>query len=182
MSIRRASVEDSPAIARVHVSTWQRTYRGIVAQGYLDQLSVANREQMWAEVFGRGSWEILVAEIRDDIVGFISFGKSRNDEPAVHDVGEIYAIYVAASHWSTGLGRALWEAALARLHELGFARLSVWVLAANEKAIRFYERMGCSPSAGSETLVEIGGQKLPELRYEVAIVQQTFVMDRDQTD
>lgn len=169
MIIRRATVEDSLAIARMHISTWQHAYRGIVSQAYLDRLSVANRERMWVEVFERASWEILVAETAAEIVGFVSFGKSRN-ESAVKDVGEIYAIYVAPSHWSTGVGRSLWESALARLRELSFAHVIVWVLAANQKAIRFYERMGCSLSAGSETLVEIGGEKLPELRYEGAIV------------
>ena len=55
MIIRPALVEDSRGIALVHVSSWQHAYRGIVPRSYLDQLSVANREKQWVEVFERGS-------------------------------------------------------------------------------------------------------------------------------
>jgi L-amino acid N-acyltransferase YncA len=168
MIIRPALVEDSHGIALVHVSSWQHAYRGIVPQSYLDQLSVANREKQWVEVFERGSSVTLVAEAAGHIVGFISYGNSRA-EHALQDVGEIHAIYVASSHWSTGVGRSLWEAALARLRELSLAQAIVWVLAANEQAIRFYERVGFALSEGSETPVEIGGMRLPKVRYEIAI-------------
>jgi len=168
MIIRPALVRDSHGIALVHVSSWQDAYRGIVPQSYLDQLSVADRERRWVEFFERGSSETLVADTAGHIVGFISYGNSR-EENALRHVGEIYAIYVASSHWSTGVGRSLWEAASARLRELSLAQAIVWVLVANEQAIRFYERVGFSISKGSETPVEIGGMRLPKVRYEIAI-------------
>ena len=168
MIIRRAVAEDSHGIALVHVSSWQHAYRGIAPQAYLDELSVANRESRWVEIFARDDSETLVAQVAGDIVGFISYGKSR-DEATVTGVGEIYAIYVAFSYWSTGVGRSLWEAALIRLRQLDFVRAVVWVLAANERAIRFYERVGFILSRGSETAVEIGGKRLPEVRYEIAV-------------
>ena len=168
MIIRPALVQDSRGIALVHVSSWQHAYRGIVPQAYLDQLSVANRESRWVEFFERGSSETLVADVAGHIVGFISYGNLR-EEHTLQDVGEIYAIYVASSHWSSGIGRSLWEAALARLRERSFAQAIVWVLAANEQAIRFYERVGFALSRGSETPVELGGMSLPKVRYEIAI-------------
>ena len=166
--IRRACTEDSHGIALVHVSSWQHAYRGMVPQTHLDQLSVADREKRWVEIFDRGGSETLVADAKGDVVGFISYGKSRQ-ERAEPEEGEIYAIYVSSSHWSTGVGRALWAAALARLRELGFVRAIVWVLAANEKAIQFYERVGFTLCKGSETTVEIGGKELAEVRYDIAI-------------
>lgn len=168
MVIRRAVAEDSHGIARVHISSWQDAYRGIVPQAHLDQLSVVDREKRWGEVLDRGDSETLVANAEGRIVGFVSYGKSRQ-EGAERGEGEIYAIYVCSSHWSTGVGRSLWEAALTRLREGGFVRAIVWVLAANEKAIQFYERVGFTLCKGSETTVEIGGKTLPEVRYEIAI-------------
>ena len=168
MIIRPALVQDSRGIAVVHVSSWQHAYRGMVPQSHLDQLSVADRERRWVEFFERGSSETLVADVAGHIVGFISYGKSR-EENALRDVGEIYAVYVASSHWSTGVGRSLWEAATARLRELRLAQAIVWVLAANEQAIGFYERVGFALSKGSETPVEIGGMRLPKVRYEITI-------------
>ena len=168
MIIRLALAEDSHGIALVHVSSWQHAYRGIVPEAYLDQLSVADRERRWLEIFERGGSETLVADREGQVVGFISFGKSRHEQAGRHE-GEIYAIYVSSSYWSTGVGRSLWEAALARLRELGFVRAMVWVLAANEKAIRFYGRAGFTLCKGSETAVEIGGKNLPEVRYGITI-------------
>ena len=168
MVIRRALTDDAHGVAVVHVSSWQHAYRGIVPQAHLDQLSIADREKRWVEIFDRSDSETLVADAGDCIVGFVSYGKSRR-ERAERDEGEIYALYVSSSYWSTGVGRLLWEAALARLRELRCVRAIVWVLAANDRAIQFYERVGFSLCKGSETTVEIGGERLPEVRYDIAI-------------
>ena len=37
--IRPATLEDAPAIARVHVDTWRTTYAGIVPDEHLAKLS-----------------------------------------------------------------------------------------------------------------------------------------------
>jgi hypothetical protein len=39
MLLREATLKDVPVIARVHVDTWQTTYRGIVPDSYLAQLN-----------------------------------------------------------------------------------------------------------------------------------------------
>ena len=54
------------------------------------------------------------------------------------------------------------------LADLGYSRATLWVLAANARAIRFYERAGFTLDANSETIIDIGGQSFPEVRYEVA--------------
>lgn len=168
-AIRQASAADALAIARVHVDSWQQAYRGIVPQSHLDQLSVATREKMWVEIFQQGNSETLVAYTEERVVGFISLGHLRDDQ-AARDAGEIYAIYVCPAHWCTGVGASLWWAALACLRERGFVRVAVWVLAANARAIRFYESVGLALSADSATSLEIGGISLPELRYESSLI------------
>jgi ribosomal protein S18 acetylase RimI-like enzyme len=166
--VRRATAGDSHGIAVVHVSSWQHAYRGIVPQSHLDQLAVADREGRWAEILARGDSETLLAEAFGTIIGFISFGKSRQQD-AVRDEGEVYSLYVSPSQWSTGVGRSLWETALGRLRELGFVRVIVRVLAANQKAILFYERIGFVPCSNAANAVEIGGARLREVSYEIAI-------------
>ena len=177
MVIRRALIEDLHAVALVHVSAWQHAYRGIVPQAYLDQLSIATRAQKWVEILQQGGSDMLVAVVEGHIVGFMSFGSSRS-EPPVRGEAEVYAIYVASTHWSTGVGRSLWSAAQTRLRELNFARVVVWVLQANVRAIRFYERIGFVRSGGFEKSVDIGGANLPELRYDIAIAEQAVAADR----
>ena len=47
MNIRPATVEDAPALAQVHVTSWRETYRGLVPDAYLDSLSVPERTERW---------------------------------------------------------------------------------------------------------------------------------------
>ena len=47
MRIREAGPADIPAIARVTVDTWRTTYRGILPDDLLANLSYPQREQVW---------------------------------------------------------------------------------------------------------------------------------------
>ena len=49
LEIRTARIEDSPGIARVHVDSWRTTYRGIVPQDVLENLSYQQRQEIWQE-------------------------------------------------------------------------------------------------------------------------------------
>lgn len=167
MTIRCAAASDAHDIARVHVSSWQEAYKGIVPSTYLDSLSVAERVTRWAEIFERGGSDTFVADESGAIIGFSTYGATRDDD-ARAGVGEVYAIYVAPSRWSTGVGYALWEQSRQGLADLGYSRATLWVLTANARAIRFYERAGFTLDANSETIIDIGGQSFPEVRYEVA--------------
>jgi len=60
----------------------------------------------------------------------------------------------------------LWERAYLRLQARGFSRVTLWVLADNARAIRFYCAAGFAPSL--ERAIEIGGKRLLEVRYELA--------------
>jgi L-amino acid N-acyltransferase YncA len=167
MIVRRGSIEDAHRIAAVHVCSWQKAYGEIVDQNYLDALSVAEREARWAEIFNRNKSEVLVAEADGVILGFSSFGRSR-DKDVGAKVSELYAIYVTPSNWSKGIGCALWKETYMALVKLGYTSSTVWVLSANQRAIRFYRKAGFALCAGSETIVKIGSQELPEVRYEIA--------------
>lgn len=168
MNIRHARIEDLHDVALVHVESWRAAYRGIVANAYLENLSVKSRQSDWEEIFTGGGSELLVADAPEGIIGFSSFGKSRDSDKVDSD-GEIYAIYVAPGHWSEGVGAALWRNSLTRLVQLGYSTATAWVLSANERAIRFYQRAGFELCRESTTTVNIGGEVLPEVRYEISI-------------
>lgn len=76
---------------------------------------------------------------------------------------EIYAIYVAAALWSTGIGRALWLEASHRIAASGSTTVSLWVLSRNRRAIRFYERAGFVAESGRKSL-RLGDTELEESR------------------
>ncbi len=167
MNVRPAHVDDSGGIASIHVRGWQSAYRGIVPDPYLESLSIERRAGFWrSQILESSPTEIVVAEIDHGLVGWASFGPSRDDD-ARAGTGELYAVYVSPELWSTGVGRALWGHSKERLVEREFLRVTLWVLRDNVRAIRFYEAAGFAPTV--ERFIEIGGQKLPEFRYEVPI-------------
>jgi GNAT superfamily N-acetyltransferase len=144
-TIRAARPEDARPVAEVHVDSWRHTYRGVLPDEYLDRLSVDDREAMWLGAFAHPDPKsgALVAEASRRIVGFASFGPSR-DEDAPDGTGEVPAIYVEPAALGTGVGRELFAAVTETLRVAGFTRATLWVLEANVSARRFYEKAGWS--------------------------------------
>lgn len=165
--IRKALPSDANAIAQVHISSWQDGYRDLMPAEYLQSLAatLAQRESFWSRSIEAGGSDVWVAELNGQVVGWVSVGASRDEDAAAGNAGEVMALYVSAEYWQTGVGLALWQAGLNRLVEQGYERLTLWVLARNERAIRFYRRVGCSEEAGSERTLQRGGVTLGEVRY-----------------
>ena len=165
--IRKALPADAKAIAQVHISSWQEAYRDLIPAGYLNALSttLAQREANWSRLIASGESNVWVAELDQQVVGWISLGASRDDDAAGANAGEVMALYVLARYWQTGVGLGLWRAGLQDLMKQGYERLTLWVLAGNERAIRFYRRAGCVEETGTERTLERGGVTLVEVRY-----------------
>jgi GNAT superfamily N-acetyltransferase len=166
MHVRPAQVTDAAAIAAAHVATWQRAYRGLLPGEYLDGLDPARWAIGWNRVLADDApgHVTLVAEDHDgQVVGFADAATSRDDE-AAPGTGEVTAIYVLPGHWDTGAGRALMAAAEAALREAGHGAATLWVLRDNDRARRFYERVGWSPD-GTEKTDELAGVSVVEVRY-----------------
>ena len=81
------------------------------------------------------------------IVGYASYGPERSVASAASvgsgggakpgsltpaglagETGELYTLYVIPAHWSTGVGRALTDAALDGLRAAGYRRVVLWTL------------------------------------------------------
>lgn len=156
--IRRATLEDVPGIARVHVDSWRTSYRGIVPDEILANLSVEQREQLWQSALARLDQNFLhVAEDEaGQIVGFISGGAER--EGAADYSGELYAIYLLQEAQRGGIGRRLAEALVRDLLQHGHQSMLVWVLKDNVPGRRFYEKLGgqyVSEKAYTGDLIEV---------------------------
>jgi GNAT superfamily N-acetyltransferase len=75
--------------------------------------------------------------------------------------GELAALHVLPSSWGQGVGSRLHDAALARLAESGHETAWLWVISANDRARRMYERRGWT-LRGDVTKQYLG---VPEVRY-----------------
>jgi ribosomal protein S18 acetylase RimI-like enzyme len=161
MEIRAALPADCRAIAAVHVASWQAAYAGVLDAAFLAGLSIERREQLWRQVLSEQRSKLLVGCRDSAIVGFVSFGPSR-DSDAPDGRGELWALYAHPAAWSTGVGRDLWVAARHHLLSSGYSSITVWVLGRNERAIAFYSKAGFQAEAEKQS--EVGGKLLHELR------------------
>jgi L-amino acid N-acyltransferase YncA len=157
MVIRKAEEGDESGIARVHVESWKTTYKGIIKDEILNNLSVERREEHWKGTIGRG--EVLYVSINEDgrITGFATGGKSRSIEYSYD--GELYAIYILEEFQHKGIGRQLISKVANNLSELGYQSMIVWVLSQNPSKT-VYERLGAVSFDSKE--IEIGGESLKE--------------------
>jgi ribosomal protein S18 acetylase RimI-like enzyme len=167
MIVRRARLPDAPAMAAVHVDSWRAAYLGLVPIAVLNQLSVRTRTASWTRILTEGeargsrSW---VAVRGGRILGFVSAGPTRDDDDHRGRVGEVYAIYLAPTAWGHGLGGELLRTAEDDLCERGYRAATIWVLAGNTRARRFYEQCGYDADGGAQNET-IGPAVLPSVRY-----------------
>jgi ribosomal protein S18 acetylase RimI-like enzyme len=163
LSIAVASPTDCRAVAQIHVDAWRVAYDAIVPSDYLAALSVDQRETIWRTAVESGTPRVLVARTDQGVVGWIAYGRCRDDGTGPND-GEIWAIYVAPTAWSTGVGRALWEAARRDLQAQGYLSVALWVIRDNARAMRFYQSSGFAIEADSAKEFELGCAQITEVR------------------
>jgi L-amino acid N-acyltransferase YncA len=167
--IRKATYNDLPDIARIHVMSWQQTYVGQVPKEYLDSLNVEDRRRKWQESFDTENSKhshLYVAHRNGVAVGFVSFGRGRDNDKA--DWGEIYAIYLLQEAWGKGIGHALFKIATKKLNEEGYKKLYIWVLNTNSNAIDAYLKWGGILIKTCVKNLEIGGKAVKEIIVQFA--------------
>jgi GNAT superfamily N-acetyltransferase len=141
-AVRRAGPRDAEAIAGIQVHTWRVTYRDLLPQEVLADLSFTRSVRMWTRLLSlpQRQESTFVAERTGAVVGFASCGPTRGAVPGYP--GEVYALYIAPPAQRLGLGRQLLEAAFYSLACRGHGDVVVWALEGNRPARRFYERCG----------------------------------------
>jgi ribosomal protein S18 acetylase RimI-like enzyme len=164
LTVRDMAARDIWAVSTIRVTGWQAAYGGLVPGSYLDGLSVEADAEWRANTFmADPRVQNVVAEDGESVVGWGVLGPCR-DDGANDRVGEIYALYVAPARIGTGAGRTLVDALITRADRAGFTTLTLWVIAGNRRATRFYERAGFRFD-GTQSDWSVEGTSVPELRY-----------------
>ena len=164
MIVREATHDDIPTIAKVHVDTWRTTYRGILPDKHLANLSYERQASGWYPILNEdpedGYFTYVAEEESGEIIGFASGGGERTGDPVYK--GEVMAIYILQNQQGKGIGRCLVQAVANKLHLSGINSMLAWVLADNP-ACQFYAALGGKPVYEKE--IEIGGKPLIEVAY-----------------
>jgi GNAT superfamily N-acetyltransferase len=95
----------------------------------------------WEDSLGDGEITVLVAEEDGAATGVAGYRDEWLD-----------GLYVLPQFWSRGVGRALHDDVLERLRAAGCERCHLWVLEGNERARRFYERLGWAENGTSRVV------------------------------
>ncbi|NEU75696.1 GNAT family N-acetyltransferase [Hassallia byssoidea VB512170] len=162
MLIREAKLADANAIAKVHIDTWRTTYRHIMPEDFLANLSYEKRETGWAQILSNTVQDNFTYVVEDvgQIVGFANGGLEQTNDPIYK--GELNAIYIVEKYQGQGIGHNLVSTIAARLVQLNVSSMLVWVLADNP-ACKFYESLG--GQLVKEKLIERGKVEFVEVAY-----------------
>ncbi len=137
---RKAVAEDAPAVARVHVESWHKSFAGIVPQEFLNNLTVEKREQAFRQRFDETNYKMFVAEtVKNGIVGFADFGVARESDFGFE--AELYAIYLLREFQGKGIGENLFRLCQKEMIADNFDSMYLMALAVSPYK-SFYEKMG----------------------------------------
>ena len=161
--VRPAVTRDAKAIAEIHVSASQAAFKSLVPGEKMPAVPVDKSQSYWREAIEFSEPQVYVAVDEGKVVGFVGFDRSR-DKGTSNTIGEIWAIYVATSHWGQGVGLALWDAARDGLLEEGCTKVTLWVPLGNERALRFHDLAGFKREMTSIKTVPMGTVKVEEIR------------------
>lgn len=168
--VRPADLGDVDALARVHIESWRRSYRGLLPDSFLSSL---RHERLAASFWRRLATDeidecIRVVEVDGRVGGFVSFGPHHGDPSWLGYAGEIYMLYVLPELTGSGHGRALLRRAFDELARCRCHWVMVWVLARNQRARRFYEREGMRLD-GERRFDAFDQRAVPVVRYAKAL-------------
>jgi GNAT superfamily N-acetyltransferase len=170
ITVRRGVPGDARRISEVQVRSWQAAYRGMIPDAYLDQLTPEKRLPTWERVLADPEQFVLVTEAPDaGVFGFGSLNPSRDaDADAV--TGELTALYLAPVFWRRGSGTTLVQAVLEEARSRRYHTVTLWVLDANLRARRFYEKCGFTPDGAEKTEHRSPELVLHEVRYQLELL------------
>lgn len=165
MRIRKAKISDKTGIGKVHVDSWLSTYKGIMPDEKLNQLSYERSEKKWKlnieSSLDNPKEILLVAEKDNKIVGFCSGGLNQDKKTLKYE-SDLAAIYILKEFQKKGIGRNLVLEFINCIQKINLNSMIIWVLKDNQSKI-FYEKIGGSLVAEKE--YEFYGKILKGIAY-----------------
>ena len=163
MDIRIAGPNDSTAIAALHAESWRNSYRGILADEYLDRRILSERIGVWRQRLRAPlpSQYVVVAEDQGALVGFACAYGNADDRWGTN----LDNIHVSPTQKRKGMGTTLIAnvASWSSRNHPGKG-LFLWVFERNLPARHFYERLG-GMIAGDTIWRAPEGTQVKQLRY-----------------
>lgn len=158
--IRYAAVEDALQIATINIQAWQFAYQEIIDQEVLSKLSIEKSTQAIEKRLREQPHEMMIIENNTEIEGFIGFGIPRDEDVNTLQVAEIYTVYFNEKYYGNGNAQKLMRHVLSLLQQQKIQEVVLWVFEENERALRFYEKIGFNQITNRK----LYKGKIPEIR------------------
>lgn len=146
VTVRLAEPADADALGAISARAFDATYRGIVPDAALDEW-IRDGAASWNAAFEQRTPDspsrAWVAERDGSVIGYATTSPARSNWlPPPDGAGELTNLYLDPDVIGSGVGRLLYEHAVADLRGRGFDPLVVWAFRDNPRARRFYEGRG----------------------------------------
>lgn len=155
MKIFKATPEYADLLGFIHSNAWRSTYRDIFPKEYLATDTVGKRKEEFMDSLAYDNIQYYLVFVDDDAVGIVKVLTEDN-------VCEVSAIYFLEEYRNKGYGTETLSCLKNIYH--GY-RIVLWVLQANMKARRFYEK-NCFAATG-ETRIIYRGDEYVQVKYEM---------------
>jgi ribosomal protein S18 acetylase RimI-like enzyme len=133
-----STADTADLIARLHVESWRRVYRGLYSDRFLDVDALGERQRFWRQrlpELKRTGGEVFLAQVEGVAAGFACV------EPGA---GRAFIdnLHVLPAFQGRGLGVALVERCAAWARRRGYRQLVLYVFESNVRALGFYRATG----------------------------------------
>ena len=138
IQIRPAELADMGAVGRLYTDSWQRTYRGLLPDQELDEMTPEGSAEKWTRYLEQEENGLFVLERDGAVAGLVACRPlPEREHSALLD-----SLHVAPQAQGGGWGRKLIARAARWARENGFRELVIYVVQGNRRAERLYRGMG----------------------------------------
>jgi len=137
--IRKRKIEDSDELAHCIAVVWNTTYKGIVADEFLEELlnsEKQNSKRLKHSINDQPYYYVLT--LQDKIIGWIYFTLESDKHEGC---AEIHSLYILNEYQGNGYGKLLYNYAVENILKNGIKKLVIGCLEGNPSN-DFYKHLG----------------------------------------
>ena len=137
--IRNAIISDIPEVIKLHVDSWNKTYKGIIAQDHLDNIknNIDKRIERMNNEFNLR--KMIVATIDKEIVAFSEYTLTNVFSKDLDIDCELCGLYVKNECVGTGIGTKVFNYVMSEFIKNDNSKMGLWCVKENTNAISFYK-------------------------------------------
>ena len=137
MIIRDAVYDDIDKIAKLYISNWKETYKGLLPEDYLNSLTKEYAVEKWNKYL-KNKNHIFVAYEGNEFLGFVASKKDDNEEGYWY----LDSLHITKNSRGKGIGTKLIYKVGKYALTNGYQCMSICIVKGNDSAKSIYKKLG----------------------------------------